>query len=97
MADAGTSYTIDIEAEVDGGDSAAAELMSLANALDSAGAAADAAFDVTISAMRVPMEEHCGDAASFVSIHLGIGLSLALGRWIRDLPKRKVDPGAGEG
>jgi len=26
-----------------------------------------------------------------VLLHLGIGLSLALGRWIRDLPKRKQD------
>ena len=33
----------------------------------------------------------------FVTIHLGIGLSLALGRWIRDLPKRGASspPAAG--
>jgi hypothetical protein len=43
MADAGTSYSIDIEAEVQGGGAAAAELMDLADSLDSTSAAADAA------------------------------------------------------
>jgi len=50
-----------------------------------------------------PFSGGWGDTAAFcfsaVMLHLGIGLSLALGRWIRDLPKRKagVDPAAGEG
>jgi len=37
--------------------------------------------------------------ATLGALHLGIGLSLALGRYIRDLPKRKaqVDPAGGEG
>jgi len=31
------------------------------------------------------------------ALHVGIGLSLALGRWIRDLPKRKSEQGQGDG
>jgi len=36
-------------------------------------------------------------AAAVASVHLGLGVSLALGRWVRDLPKRKADPGGAEG
>ncbi len=36
-------------------------------------------------------------AVILIGGQLTVGLSLALGRYIRDLPKRKVDPGAGEG
>ncbi len=32
-----------------------------------------------------------------VLIHLGIASSLALGRWIRDLPRKGSDEGLGEG
>jgi len=35
--------------------------------------------------------------ALMISCHVGIGLSLALGRWIRDLPKRRIPPGEGDG
>jgi len=31
----------------------------------------------------------------FATIHVGVGLSLALGRWIRDLPKRGASQGEG--
>jgi len=45
--------------------------------------------------------EHGFHDTSFVCCavvkHLGIGLSLALGRWIRDLPKRKAQQFEGDG
>jgi len=34
---------------------------------------------------------------AFVMLEVGIGLSLALGRWIRDLPKRKAQQFEGDG
>ena len=57
MADAGTSYAIDIEAEVEGGGAAAAKLVQLANALDSAGAAAVAA-SADLSAAQVAYKQN---------------------------------------
>ncbi len=35
----------------------------------------------------------CAGGLMCMTLHLGIGLSLALGRWIRDLPKRKAEEG----
>jgi len=55
-----------------------------------AGAAAWVADDVIVSAVRAHIEQQCGLVAVFVTIHLGIALSLALGRWIRDWPKRSA-------